>query len=783
MISNFKDFTKDYNIRIPLIQRDYVQGLDANRQKRDAFLEALLSALADGKSLSLDFIYGTTIALDKADGKKVFEPLDGQQRLTTLCLLALLLSKRSPVVAAEGVFDSLRKFSYMTRISSTQFCKRLFGDDEPFPTENISEFIEQRSWYLKEWDYDPTVKAMKEMMDKISEMLNSEAYSDKIDTIAANLYGEENKSECVVFDKLDMGEYGLTDDLYIKMNARGKQLTDFENWKASFIKFLVKQFPESGYKERFEDSIEHEWTDMLWTYVYKEWNSKNEEEKKDTPYPVIDNAFMRLFNYLFRMLYFSNVDKVDGREVQAADFVPTSSKVQNEIFGKAENVEYLFNALDFFSRIKPEQFFSQMFFVGHEDFGEPECDWEVNKGIRLFGSADVNLFLTCIKEGENMPVKEQLLLYCIIKYGVKYEVYDVNEELFNYVRTCRNLIESINQRLAKDVTIVSNVRLVDFKKYDAAIDVLISQPDIKDVLSTLTDVDKLSFGNIQGEKDKVDSGVYDDINIAFVENLSFLRGNLSIFKQEALHDSINLIHALKAFNTMADLTKIQLLVSFGFEGEQFGYCGHGMRTFFGKEGDWDIVFTSTKKETVGAVNAFVEWYSKQENQEKHIEEAVLAEHNFRYYALKYPEFLNARLPWDNRYPTYYFSVNGDLDDLDLIAFGSYSSTPLRSYHTEPFASTVYYKLIGKNHALKEQFGIDSIYSSKASLYLRKYGCYLGMAGDKWVISYDDGVAALPQSLLEKFSVKDNQLYEQAGGDLVTTASEFVETLYRDYPKK
>lgn len=38
-----------------------------------------------------------------------------------------------------------------------------------------------------------------------------------------------------------MKEFGLSDDLYIKMNARGKQLTMFENFKADLIGFIQGQ--------------------------------------------------------------------------------------------------------------------------------------------------------------------------------------------------------------------------------------------------------------------------------------------------------------------------------------------------------------------------------------------------------------------------------------------------------------------------------------------------------------------------------------------------------------
>jgi uncharacterized protein with ParB-like and HNH nuclease domain len=69
-------------IEIPLIQRDYAQGRRNRRVDdiRSTFLEDLHQALNGGRPIGLDFVYG-----EVNDG--TFEPLDGQQRLTTLFLL------------------------------------------------------------------------------------------------------------------------------------------------------------------------------------------------------------------------------------------------------------------------------------------------------------------------------------------------------------------------------------------------------------------------------------------------------------------------------------------------------------------------------------------------------------------------------------------------------------------------------------------------------------------------------------------------------------------------
>lgn len=44
-INTFKQLAESNQITIPIIQRDYVQGADANAAKRDRFIIVLLNAL------------------------------------------------------------------------------------------------------------------------------------------------------------------------------------------------------------------------------------------------------------------------------------------------------------------------------------------------------------------------------------------------------------------------------------------------------------------------------------------------------------------------------------------------------------------------------------------------------------------------------------------------------------------------------------------------------------------------------------------------------------------
>ena len=264
-IKNFSALLQSYGVEIPLIQRDYVQGRVHNtekyegkgdetskkmlkkyiseREKRDNFVAQLISALdaPHNNPMQLTFIYGTTedTGTSSMRHEKSIIPLDGQQRLTTLFLLAWILKYRQTEKDIESfkldsAFDNLMKglnsFCYKTRPSSGAFCTAIVNEQILPSSGSISEVIHNQSWFGDDWKKDPSVSAMLQMLDVMEKMLEGK----NVSRMFRNLLNGDGIS----FELLDMQDYKLTDGLYIKMNARGKQLTEFENWKSEFIGFL-----------------------------------------------------------------------------------------------------------------------------------------------------------------------------------------------------------------------------------------------------------------------------------------------------------------------------------------------------------------------------------------------------------------------------------------------------------------------------------------------------------------------------------------------------------------
>jgi len=281
-------------VQVPMIQRDYAQGRKTEVAVRQRFLKALFGALTGGHPLTLDFVYGSVQTLD---GNPYFVPLDGQQRLTTLFLLHWYIGNSELAGAAKRELAArLRKFSYATRSTARDFCEQLTSV-ELDPTAQPGPTIRNLTWFYGSYAQDPTVQAMLRMLDAIHDKYR--------DCGATSLYPA---LEGLRFYVLPLDGFGLSDELYIKMNARGKQLTGFENFKADLLNWLRDE--ANPYRTEFDQptnvavaaqpmpyhlslatKLDTTWTHLLWGLGYKEGQ--------------LDAAYLRFWNRFLAARYFS----------------------------------------------------------------------------------------------------------------------------------------------------------------------------------------------------------------------------------------------------------------------------------------------------------------------------------------------------------------------------------------------------------------------------------------------------------------------------------------------
>lgn len=252
-------------IRIPRLQRDYVQGLDPS--VIIPFVEALL-----GKAdIHLNYIYGPQPSPEMG-----FEPVDGQQRLTTLWLLRLCLSK----VAGCPFLDVL---SYTAREYADDFCRCLMSEKT-----TVSEALNPKKapWYIKAWDKDTSVKAMIATIGVIRDRI-----PQRPEDAAALL---DNLKERVKYCLLPLGD-DINEDIYIKMNHRGLLLTRFE-----ILKSWLDERADAEWKQKMDGC----WSEMAWDLIEK----PSSEELMNLPdkgnFPTTDDLMLSVL-YCFVHIYWA----------------------------------------------------------------------------------------------------------------------------------------------------------------------------------------------------------------------------------------------------------------------------------------------------------------------------------------------------------------------------------------------------------------------------------------------------------------------------------------------
>ena len=401
---NFKSLLDKYDkIEIPIIQRDYAQGRKEGKAPkiREEFLSSILEFLESNstQTFHLDFVYG--IAKDNK-----FIPLDGQQRLTTLFLLYWYLGKKDQITD----LSCLKKFTYETRISSREFCEFLVGLDYKSGNTPPSVYIKNQNKYISYWEKDPTIQSMLVMLDAI----HGKFYQKN------NLYDRLN----LIQFSFPTEEIELSEDIYIKMNSRGKELTPFENFKARFEQLLGEEDSD------FCSKIDNEWTELFWEY----------KENND-----ISKPFLRFFLFMSEMVYFEFFGTEDETTNKFLHLTPSSlekngehmiefyelveqiyfNKNCNETSEQAQKI--LFNALDLLANKKKQgiiTFFNKVFYTNTTYLQNIE-----KEKVNLFRDDSIDLLERIVNSSQN-PQSFKLLFYFIIKS--KFEENDLN--LYQIVR-------------------------------------------------------------------------------------------------------------------------------------------------------------------------------------------------------------------------------------------------------------------------------------------------------------------------------------------------------------
>ena len=617
-ISNLKDIlsNKKLKISIPIIQRDYAQGRKDAATIRDKFLDEIFNRLNKEENLFLDFIYGS-IEDDK------FIPIDGQQRLTTLFLLHLYFAKKE-----SKDCEYLKGFTYETRSSSREFCEKLVDAVIDFSKDEISADIKNYSWFMLFWENDPTVKSMLVMLDAIHDKFKNSTFYDRLENIK--------------FSFLELKEFGLTDDLYIKMNARGKPLSEFENFKAEFEKELSQEI---------KAKLDNEWLDLFW--------GLKDSDKKGIDLSSVDKRYMAFFEGVASNFTVLNIKDTKG--------------AKNFDFDEFDTLD----TLDFFSSNKNN----------------------VNNVIKILNElcevSNYELLKNFTDTSKKITYETRAKFFALSMFLINFGAQKLGGDFYKEY-------ERITSNVARDFNIDSILKLRQVFEFINEICETCKNEDIFKLLEGFDDKQPESFKTIGfykwQEKKKLklmqsDTRWINAINEA--EQRQYLGSNLTFLIDFAKDDVEKFKEYYKKFDDIfkedkesflfqrALLTKGDYLVESGYDdgGEYFGFCNFNNDSSRDKDDNWRSLFFDKKKSQI-----LKELLKDKRNLEKIIDD--FDKTDWRYYFIKYPQILKYC-------GKFFIQKNGEM--IRVL-----TKTVTRSYHVEYYTYALFIMLKEKYPDLSDE---------------------------------------------------------------------------------
>lgn len=636
MLNDQEDYVE--KILIPKMQRDYAQGRVGMESLRARFLGSLFGVIDKDpvNKLVLDFVFG-----QKEPQNRIFYPVDGQQRITTLFLLHLYIGK-----LAHQSIDFLKKFSYETRTSSKQFCERLHDiPDDAF--KGIKAYIEDQWWFTGLWRTDPTIMSMLNMLNDIDNHYTELGYEERDFQKAWGRLIEN-----VEFWLLYLSDLDTTDELYITMNSRGKALTDFEHFKAMLDEYAKTQGVLS-------QKVDTDWTNLLWRYR----NPKQDYDEDKYTQNGLDQCFYNLLFFYLRiegckreLIEYDSpeydiitlADKVLGFHVDPKEQLD-ESEIDKKRIQKEKETKDILNRfeciLDFFSEKDgsgalihdPQSFFDNYIQKDYDHWPLNYTDLIIPNRIKvIIGTrTDCDLLKEVCEKGK---LKNEATIYTEAFFEYAANFHAIDEDVFlDRLRKLRNLVENteIHARTFRETLLVT--------------DHIVSSGNL--FMNSIND----EFNNIQKqqEADK-DNWMLNHHNEAallkMLENHWLLLGNLNmVMKKDSLGYRVIDVTALQRFgllfNSKCDYSTIELALL--TEGDYSSPSRSGVKAYGGSEwGRWKDITQSNNDITPKVLQQFLSKYSdySQSNLNAIIDSAINSPHKtytWTYYLLKYSSMRTA----------------------------------------------------------------------------------------------------------------------------------------------
>jgi hypothetical protein len=687
---SFYDIISKHIIEIPIIQREYAQGRTTEKVNsiRKRFVTDLVKAITEKSELHLGFVYGKIVGKENLQRKILnkeavhsileavkfyannlelkinaniedeeteivsqnflkFIPLDGQQRLTTLYILHWYLLFKG---AKSDKTEWLHHFKYTNRKSALAFCNELVNleniqtlkqKQKTNPKTNIRELITNSGFYLKKWNKDATVSGILEMLHSLET-----AFGKDYDFSNACL-----EHLPLRFDFMDLDSLNQTDELYVKMNSRGKQLSDYEHFK-SWLQEKYNDYSEQNWFQSFWKKLDTDWLNYFWRNI-------------DADFNALDYFYYNYIKNLALMHCLANNKEIPFDKLKG-------------IYGQIRNTEVYDNQK--ISYIPLENYFIKWENEGKEEtffIFNPEALRFIENTLDslLYLEKEQNIEIVDLKDIICKPFTEHPITHFFLKsslftpslwnavfyYSFLIFINDRNNENYS--------IQSMKEWLRYTRNTIYNTYIQSPENFNNALKQINNLAAFKFNISEAilnNDVDNLFFENNQFEEEKIKLHLLQNDDwkepIFRTENHSYLYGQIRFILEFSKDQSQNYVleDFIKYSNAAALLYKKEIRLTSEKILERFLFCedfylpyyksdyifcngsSGGLRT---KNENWRLFFKGdkieklkhaidrleTKKITPESLSGYIDNYIKTTN---------LNHSDWKYLFLKYPQTIN-----------------------------------------------------------------------------------------------------------------------------------------------
>jgi hypothetical protein len=216
---------------IPMYQRNYAWEEGEITQ----LIQDVIDYMLTNKSAGKNYYIGTLVVFRRQNGQhSVYETIDGQQRLTTLSLLAAYF--RNQNIGICSWYQELR-IDFENRQHSSKTFEALFKGDEKT---------------LKDTDINPAILNGYQLIDKILPQKLNE-YRVSVTDFANYLFHNVQIMRVLVPDDTDLNHY------FEIMNSRGEQLEKHEILKAKMLEILQNGIDDPAERHQCQNCLHRVW--------------------------------------------------------------------------------------------------------------------------------------------------------------------------------------------------------------------------------------------------------------------------------------------------------------------------------------------------------------------------------------------------------------------------------------------------------------------------------------------------------------------------------------------